>query len=105
LSTGRTSGDSPAETPLCDPEQQRGVPQAAAAGVGSAAEVEREDAVEDLSLEDLADVEEKLLRHPLHDFSSLELKADHTNRPLWVCPDGGIFLETYSPIYKQVGPR
>jgi DNA excision repair protein ERCC-3 len=26
---------------------------------------------------------------------------DHGNRPLWVCPDGRIFLETYSPIYKQ----
>lgn len=23
------------------------------------------------------------------------------DRPLWVCPDGRIFLETYSPIYKQ----
>lgn len=22
-------------------------------------------------------------------------------RPLWVCPDGRIFLETYSPVYKQ----
>ncbi len=22
-------------------------------------------------------------------------------RPLWVCPDGRIFLETYSPLYKQ----
>ncbi len=23
------------------------------------------------------------------------------SRPLWVCPDGRIFLETYSPVYKQ----
>lgn len=23
------------------------------------------------------------------------------HRPLWVCPDGRIFLETFSPIYKQ----
>ncbi|KDD71378.1 hypothetical protein H632_c5176p0, partial [Helicosporidium sp. ATCC 50920] len=23
------------------------------------------------------------------------------NRPLWVCPDGRIFLETFSPVYKQ----
>ena len=23
------------------------------------------------------------------------------HRPLWVCPDGRIFLETYSPLYKQ----
>ena len=36
-----------------------------------------------------------------HDFSGLVLKADHMNRPLWVCPDGRIFLETFSPVYKQ----
>jgi hypothetical protein len=35
------------------------------------------------------------------DFSKLELKPDHVNRPLWICTDGRIFLETYSPIYKQ----
>jgi hypothetical protein len=36
------------------------------------------------------------------DFTSLALKPDHYNRPLWVCSDGRVFLETYSPIYKQV---
>lgn len=36
------------------------------------------------------------------DYSELALKRDHYNRPLWVCSDGRIFLETYSPIYKQV---
>ena len=35
------------------------------------------------------------------DFSKLELKADHFNRPMWVCADGRIFLETFSPLYKQ----
>ena len=35
-------------------------------------------------------------------FRYLELKPDHPNRPLWVTPDGRIFLETFSPIYKQV---
>ncbi|XP_031495189.1 general transcription and DNA repair factor IIH helicase subunit XPB1-like [Nymphaea colorata] len=35
------------------------------------------------------------------DFSKLELKPDHVNRPLWVCVDGRIFLETFSPLYKQ----
>lgn len=39
------------------------------------------------------------------DYSNLALKPDHYNRPLWVCSDGRIFLETYSPIYKQVGGR
>ncbi|CAH1438679.1 unnamed protein product [Lactuca virosa] len=35
------------------------------------------------------------------DFTKLELKADHVNRPLWACADGRIFLETFSPLYKQ----
>ncbi|RID65971.1 hypothetical protein BRARA_D01141 [Brassica rapa] len=35
------------------------------------------------------------------DFSKLELKPDHGNRPLWACADGRIFLETFSPLYKQ----
>ncbi|KAA3456518.1 DNA repair helicase XPB1-like protein [Gossypium australe] len=35
------------------------------------------------------------------DFTNLELKLDHGNRPLWACADGRIFLETFSPLYKQ----
>lgn len=35
------------------------------------------------------------------DFSKLELKPDHDNRPLWACADGRIFLETFSPLYKH----
>ena len=35
------------------------------------------------------------------DFTSLKLKPDHAARPLWVCPDGRIFLETFSPVYRQ----
>ncbi|XP_020593007.1 DNA repair helicase XPB1-like isoform X2 [Phalaenopsis equestris] len=35
------------------------------------------------------------------DFTKLELKPDHSNRPLWACADGRIFLETFSPLYKQ----
>ena len=31
----------------------------------------------------------------------MELKIDHYNRPLWVCSDGRIFLETYFALYKQ----
>lgn len=37
----------------------------------------------------------------LTDFSHLILKPDHANRPLWVCPDGRIFLETFSHVYRQ----
>ncbi|XP_074857818.1 general transcription and DNA repair factor IIH helicase/translocase subunit XPB isoform X1 [Carettochelys insculpta] len=28
------------------------------------------------------------------------LKGDHSSRPLWVAPDGHIFLEAFSPVYK-----
>jgi DNA excision repair protein ERCC-3 len=35
----------------------------------------------------------------LQDFSSLPLKADHAQRPLWVCPDGAVFLEASSSLY------
>uniref|UniRef100_A0AAV1T4K8 DNA 3'-5' helicase n=1 Tax=Peronospora matthiolae TaxID=2874970 RepID=A0AAV1T4K8_9STRA len=36
-----------------------------------------------------------------YDFSTLELKPDHDARPVWVCPNGRLFLEAFSPIYKQ----
>lgn len=32
---------------------------------------------------------------------SLQMKDDHKCRPLWISPDGHIFLETFSPVYKQ----
>uniref|UniRef100_A0A8C4XD82 General transcription and DNA repair factor IIH helicase/translocase subunit XPB n=1 Tax=Erpetoichthys calabaricus TaxID=27687 RepID=A0A8C4XD82_ERPCA len=28
------------------------------------------------------------------------LKTDHSSRPIWVAPDGHIFLEAFSPVYK-----
>lgn len=37
----------------------------------------------------------------MKDFTKLELKPDHENRPLWVCCDGRVFLETSSFIYQQ----
>lgn len=33
--------------------------------------------------------------------AQMELKADHTNRPLWVAPNGHVFLESFSPVYKH----
>ncbi|CAH2305146.1 TFIIH basal transcription factor complex helicase XPB subunit isoform X1 [Pelobates cultripes] len=30
----------------------------------------------------------------------MPLKGDHLSRPLWVAPDGHIFLEAFSPVYK-----
>ena len=32
---------------------------------------------------------------------SLQMKEDHKCRPLWISPDGHIFLETFSPVYKE----
>jgi DNA excision repair protein ERCC-3 len=31
----------------------------------------------------------------------LQLKLDHKARPLWVAPNGHIFLESFSPVYKH----
>ncbi|KAG9508893.1 General transcription and DNA repair factor IIH helicase subunit XPB, partial [Fragariocoptes setiger] len=31
----------------------------------------------------------------------MELRVDHEARPIWVAPDGHIFLETFSPVYKH----
>ena len=44
--------------------------------------------------------EENVVR--FKDFRNMSLKRDHEKRPIWVCPDGHIFLETSSPIYAQV---
>ncbi|KAJ8025255.1 General transcription and DNA repair factor IIH helicase subunit XPB [Holothuria leucospilota] len=33
--------------------------------------------------------------------SQMILKPDHSARPLWLAPDGHIFLESFSPVYKH----
>nr|CAD7424080.1 unnamed protein product [Timema monikensis] len=33
--------------------------------------------------------------------SQMDLKPDHSSRPLWVAPNGHIFLESFSPVYKH----
>jgi hypothetical protein len=39
----------------------------------------------------------------IKDFTdTVALKNDANSRPLWVSPDGHIFLETFSPIYKYL---
>ena len=35
------------------------------------------------------------------DVRGAELKADHALRPLWVCPDGHIFLERFNRYYEK----
>ncbi|GAQ80913.1 putative Xeroderma pigmentosum group B protein [Klebsormidium nitens] len=78
-------------------------------GTGKAAEevtdpVELDEEMPSEPEDDYLDEEEPLEEQGTfndRDFSKLELKPDHVNRPLWICTDGRIFLETYSPIYKQ----
>ncbi len=37
-----------------------------------------------------------------HDYSSqIRLKSDHEKRPIWIAPDYRLFLESFSPIYKE----
>ena len=36
------------------------------------------------------------------DFSSLKLRDDHLRRPIWVLPDGRIFMEVFAPHYREV---
>lgn len=31
----------------------------------------------------------------------MALKSDNASRPLWVAPNGHIFLEAFSPVYKH----
>ncbi len=31
----------------------------------------------------------------------MALKEDHASRPLWVAPDGHVFLESFSPVYRH----
>lgn len=33
--------------------------------------------------------------------SQMILKPDNTSRPLWIAPNGHIFLESFSPVYKH----
>ncbi|CAN8021617.1 unnamed protein product [Ixodes persulcatus] len=33
--------------------------------------------------------------------SQMQLRPDHSSRPLWVAADGHVFLEAFSPVYKH----
>ncbi|AFZ79027.1 rad25/xp-B DNA repair helicase, putative [Theileria equi strain WA] len=35
------------------------------------------------------------------DYSKLVIKESHQNRPVWVCPDGYLYLELFTPVSKQ----
>eukprot|EP00090_Calanus_glacialis_P011129 TRINITY_DN19597_c0_g1_i1.p1 TRINITY_DN19597_c0_g1~~TRINITY_DN19597_c0_g1_i1.p1 ORF type:complete len:796 (-),score=270.13 TRINITY_DN19597_c0_g1_i1:74-2461(-) len=52
------------------------------------------------SAEDNGDVEDD--EFGAKDFrSQMELRPDHMVRPLWVAPNGHIFLEAFSPVYRH----
>ena len=57
-----------------------------------------EAASKDIDREALADEDE----FGAKDFrSQMELRPDHGVRPLWVAPNGHIFLEAFSPVYRH----
>ena len=35
------------------------------------------------------------------DYEDIELKPDHETRPIWVCADGTIYLETFAPHERE----
>lgn len=54
--------------------------------IDETAELDYTDDVDD----DVRDADREVKKR---DFTKLELKPDHANRPLWACADGRIFLE------------
>ena len=54
------------------------------------------------SFEELDEDDVAVVHEESFDFSKLALKPDHSNRPVWVTPDRRIFLESFSPLYRQV---
>ncbi|XP_059289848.1 general transcription and DNA repair factor IIH helicase subunit XPB1-like [Lycium ferocissimum] len=60
-------------------------------------EEDDDDSISKLIIHDSVNKEGELMK----DFTKLELKPDHENRPLWVCCDGRVFLETCSLCYQQ----
>ena len=52
------------------------------------------------NVEDIPDAEED--EFGAKDFrKEMDLRPDHSNRPLWVAPNGHIFLEAFSPVYRH----
>eukprot|EP00921_Rhytidocystis_pertsovi_P027057 GHVQ01043610.1.p1 GENE.GHVQ01043610.1~~GHVQ01043610.1.p1 ORF type:complete len:743 (+),score=101.73 GHVQ01043610.1:230-2458(+) len=55
---------------------------------------------EKCSLPFAADSQE-VAQRGFRDYTGLKLKPDNPNRPMWVCPDGYIYLEMFLPVSKQ----
>ncbi|PSC73140.1 DNA repair helicase XPB1-like [Micractinium conductrix] len=116
-SRGAGSGSAPAKRaaaakPAGGAAPRKAAPKKAAGGGGASAAARRRrradlDDEEDLDLDEefFSDDDEGFRLgggdEQFQDFSRLQLKPDHHNRPLWVTPDARIFLETFSPVYKQ----
>ncbi|XP_047135825.1 TFIIH basal transcription factor complex helicase XPB subunit-like isoform X1 [Hydra vulgaris] len=50
----------------------------------------------------VGDINDNLDEYGAKDYRKIvSLKADHQSRPLWVAPDGHIFLESFSAVYKH----
>ena len=40
-------------------------------------------------------------KYEFHDYTQMvTLKEDHEKRPIWISPDGKLFLEAFSPLYR-----
>lgn len=52
------------------------------------------------SLPFTVDGSEQWIRN-FRDYTDLDLKEDHNNRPVWVCPDGYLYLELFTEVSKQ----
>jgi hypothetical protein len=51
--------------------------------------------------QDIFEDDEGVITYETHDYSQMiKLKEDHEKRPIWISPDGRIFLEAFSPLYK-----
>uniref|UniRef100_A0A146LTX2 General transcription and DNA repair factor IIH helicase/translocase subunit XPB n=4 Tax=Lygus hesperus TaxID=30085 RepID=A0A146LTX2_LYGHE len=76
--------DEPYEDPT-DIDEEEGVPGAAKKNVENSADTS--------ALED---------EYGAKDYRTvLQMKTDHSTRPLWVAPNGHIFLESFSPLYRH----
>uniref|UniRef100_A0A670K4C8 General transcription and DNA repair factor IIH helicase/translocase subunit XPB n=1 Tax=Podarcis muralis TaxID=64176 RepID=A0A670K4C8_PODMU len=62
---------------------------------------ESQEAVPSAAGKQVEDSSNKIDEYGAKDYrNQMLLKADHSSRPLWVAPDGHIFLEAFSPVYK-----
>eukprot|EP00127_Corallochytrium_limacisporum_P000580 Clim_evm7s20 gene=Clim_evmTU7s20 len=69
--------------------------------VGLAKEVDEAEQAGAWNTDDYALFDEHTDLFQGRDFGGIDLKPDHRDRPVWITPEGRIFLETFSPVYEQ----